>query len=85
MRDCVIVAIEKPAHTAFDVQPYWAMFRVGEARTGLDTLLGQGGRFAALYIADGYIGEGYLGFSHPWNVTERLVLGRSGLGRHHPL
>lgn len=80
-----IVAIEKPAHTAFDVKPYWALFRVGEARTGLDTLLGQGGRFAALFVADGYIGEGYLGFSHPWNVTERMVLGRSGLGRHRPL
>lgn len=80
-----IVAIEKPAHTAFDVQPYWALFRVGEARTGLDTLLGRGGRFAALFIAGGYIGEGYLGYSHPWNVTERMVLGRSGLGRHRPM
>jgi phage tail-like protein len=34
-----VVAREKPAHTEFRIEPYWAMFRVGEAQLGLDTRL----------------------------------------------
>ncbi len=43
-----VVTLAKPAHTAFDVKPYWAMFRIGQARVGLDTLLGIGSRDPAL-------------------------------------
>src|SRR5262249_49437194 len=35
-----ITQIEKPAHASFDVKLYWGMFRVGEARVALDTLVG---------------------------------------------
>lgn len=80
-----IVALEKPAHTAFAVQPYWALFRVGEARTGLDTLLGQGSRFTALLVGGSYLNEGYLGASHPWSVADRMILGGTGMGQHGPL
>ncbi len=59
-----VVGLEKPAHTSFDVQFYWAYFRVGEARLGTDTLVDVGGRspaFLAPFVLDqGYLGSGYL-------------------------
>jgi phage tail-like protein len=60
-----VVGLEKPAHTSFDVQFYWAYFRVGEARLGTDTLVDLGGRspaFLAPFVLDQcYLGSGYLG------------------------
>lgn len=55
-----IVEIEKPAHTVFDVRLFWAMNRLGEARLGLDTLLGAGSRAPEL-IPPAIIGQAYLG------------------------
>jgi phage tail-like protein len=60
-----IVEIEKPAHAEFQVKPYWALFRVGEARLGLDTLLGQGSRFVALLLGQGYLAESYIAPEEP--------------------
>jgi phage tail-like protein len=57
-----LVSIEKPAHTEFDVRFYWAMNRVGEARTGLDTQLGQGSRAPEL-VPPAVIGRAWLGAS----------------------
>lgn len=71
-----IVELEKPAHTEFDVKEYWAMFRVGEARLGLDTYLEHGSRLTAILLGGGYIGQGYLSATHPWNVPDRQVVGR---------
>ncbi|HUD27867.1 MAG TPA: phage tail protein, partial [Novosphingobium sp.] len=60
-----LVAIEKPAHTEFDVRFYWAMNRLGEARTGLDTQLGQGSRAPELVppavIGRAWLGAGFVG------------------------
>jgi phage tail-like protein len=55
-----VLRIAKPAHTRFDVRPYWALFRIGQVRLGLDTLLGLGARepgvAPALVLGSGHIG-----------------------------
>jgi phage tail-like protein len=55
-----IVGLEKPAHTVFDVRFYWAMNRVGEARLGLDSAIGQGSRAPEL-IPGAVLGRAYVG------------------------
>jgi phage tail-like protein len=75
-----IAALEKPAHTDFDVRLYWGMFRVGEARVGLDTLLGQSSRSVALVLGSTYLAAGYLSYIEPWNITDRMTIGRSSAG-----
>jgi phage tail-like protein len=57
-----IVDLEKPAHTVFDVRYYWAFFRIGEARLGIDTQLGAGSRAPEL-IPDAVLGRAYIGAS----------------------
>jgi phage tail-like protein len=73
-----ITQIEKPAHAAFDVKLYWGLFRVGEARVGLDTLVGTGSRSVALVLDRGLVGGAHLGLVEPWNVRDRFVVGREG-------
>lgn len=57
-----IVELEKPAHTTFDVRFYWALNRIGEARLGVDTLLGQGSRAPEL-VPPAQLGRTYIGAS----------------------
>jgi phage tail-like protein len=77
-----ITNIEKPAHTAFDVKLYWALCRVGEARVGLETVLGATSRSVALVLGRGLLAGSHLGFAAPWNVTGRLVAGRDRVAEH---
>jgi phage tail-like protein len=70
-----VVELEKPAHTYFDVRLYWGMFRAGEARVGLDTLLGPGARASALALDRGALGDSFLGYVPPWTARDRLVVG----------
>lgn len=80
-----VVERERPAHVAFDVQLYWALFRVGGARVGHETLLGEGSRFTALVLDAGYLGQSLLAERHPWNVHDRRVVGRDRAGVPPPL
>ena len=47
-----IIELEKPAHTWFETKEYWNMFRVGEARLGLDTRIGNSTFFQPLVLGD---------------------------------
>jgi phage tail-like protein len=71
-----VVELEKPAHTVFTVRQYWALFRVGEARLGLDTILGEGGRFALFRLGETALAEGILGAAYPFDLSDRTVIGR---------
>ncbi len=71
-----IVNLEKPAHTHFEVRRYWDYYRVGEARMGLDTILGESSRFTPMILGRDYLADGYLAAAHPMDITERLVLDR---------
>jgi phage tail-like protein len=55
-----VVELEKPAHTHFDIRFYWAMNRIGEARIGLDTSIGQGSRAPEL-VPGAILGRAYVG------------------------
>jgi phage tail-like protein len=57
-----VVSLEKPAHTRFDIQPYWTLFRLGQVRLGLDTLLGEGSRDPQL-APSMVLGQGHIGAS----------------------
>lgn len=59
-----VVTLEKPAHTVFDVRFYLALFQIGAARLGEDTLLDQGSRAPELLrefvLGRDHLVEGFL-------------------------
>lgn len=58
-----LIDLEKPAHTSYDIQFYWAFFRVGDARLGQDSVLDVGSRAPQLMLA-AIVGDTYLGSSY---------------------
>jgi hypothetical protein len=75
-----IVLLEKPAHTRFEVHRYYDFFRVGEARLGTDTVVGDGGRFVATVLDDQYLAQGYLASAAPMDTPERVISDRDRPG-----
>lgn len=77
-----IVEREKPAHTLFEAKLFWDLFQIGSARLGIDTAVGEGSRYVAMTLGEGYLGDSLLAAGHPWNVTDRMVLGRDTLSEN---
>lgn len=75
-----VVNLEKPAHTRFEVKEYWALFRVGEARLGLDSQIDRGSRLTALVLDQSALAQSYLSPAHPWSARDRAILGRDPIG-----
>ena len=73
-----VIELEKPAHTVYDIQFYWAFFRVGGARLGEDTVLDQGSRAAQVMLpavlGDTYTGSTYLSCELPGEPRPRPFL-----------
>ena len=79
-RIAAVTARECPAHTEWEVQPFWALFLVGSARLGIDTALGSGARFIAIELGRGALGEGFVGYGHPFAIRGRAIIGRDTVG-----
>lgn len=80
-----ILSLAKPAHTEFDVQRYWDLFRVGEAQLGLDTRLGDSSQFSAMLLGGAYLADSYLEAPYPFDVADRMISDRNRLGDLPPL
>lgn len=80
-----IVAVNKPAHTFYQVRNYYDLFIVGQARLGIDTQLGDSPSFSPMVTGQGYLAATYLGFPHPFELPDRFVADRDRVGGAPPL
>lgn len=80
-----VLDLEKPAHTVYDIRFYWAVFRLGEARLGDNTLVDLGSRAPELMppmvLGDGYLAEAFLAPHTGRESPARLEIGRDRVGR----
>ena len=81
-RDMVerIVNAARPAHTAFALRTFDELFVIGQARLGLDTELGSASLFRPVWTGATPLAAGYLGYTHPFDVTDRLISDRDRVG-----
>lgn len=75
-----VVEAARPAHTTSEVGPFWALLQVGEARLGVDTVLDVGPRYAVFRLGESALAAAALGAEHPFDLTDRVVVGRDGPG-----
>lgn len=80
-----IVHLEKPAHTQFDVRYYAEGFRVGGARLGLDTILGETPNYPPILLGRSVLPEGYLGARPPMDASDRVIADLDRVGEMPPL
>jgi phage tail-like protein len=71
-----IIENARPGHTSFQVRRYYELFVVGQARLGMDTELGRGPAFEPFVTASTALAGGYLGYPHPYDLTDRIVADR---------
>ena len=80
-----VLALEKPAHTTFTLRFYWAMFRLGEARLGADSLIDLGSRspqlMAPMVLGEGALAQTFLAAPAGRDAPQRLRVGRDRVGR----
>ena len=80
-----VLALEKPAHTSFTLRFYWAMFRLGEARLGADSLIDLGSRspqlMAPMVLGEGALAQTFLAAPAGRDAPQRLRVGRDRVGR----
>jgi phage tail-like protein len=76
-----VVDVERPAHTLVDVEPYWAACRVGSARVGLETIVGEGSRYLDLVIGTGRLAYAVIPGGSTWRIGRRTVVGRDRIQR----
>ena len=60
-----VIEAQRPAHTLVVLKRYWDIFRVGEARLGLDSRLGPAGRFVPFLLGETALAEGAIGAAYP--------------------
>lgn len=75
-----IVDTTKPAHTWFDVQQYYDLFIVGQARLGQDTELGHSPAYVPMVTGSDNLAAGYLGYPYPFDIADRIVVNRDRVG-----
>jgi phage tail-like protein len=71
-----IVELEKPAHTVFDIRFFWAVFRLGDARLGRDTVAELGTRglgFHPAVLGRDHVGESLLSNGLPADLACRAA------------
>jgi hypothetical protein len=71
-----VVDVEAPAHTLVEVQPFWAALRVGEARVGLETIVGEGTRYTDMVLGRGRLAQAVLPGGDTWRLPDRVVVDR---------
>ena len=80
-----VLALDKPAHTTFTLRFYWAMFRLGEARLGQDSLIDLGSRspqlMAPMVLGQGTLAQSFLAAAAGRDAPQRLRIGRDRVGR----
>ncbi|HWI61960.1 MAG TPA: phage tail protein [Symbiobacteriaceae bacterium] len=74
-----VVRREQPAHTSAEIRPYLPVMRAGEARVGVDAVVGLGSRLTAMALGSGVLGERYVAPDRRPVSSERVVVGENQL------